>query len=236
MFPSPAEWCSSILSTLPVLDLACYASTLARKKLGTAGPLPREGRAHPLVSRAAFNTRLRQIQVSQLMLPPGDRLAVDLQSVVARASIAVEAMRGWCSEVNPGVRLAVDCKKRVGNELNRATDSHTMGNHRRGRFANSERRLMFDVANSASQHREQKEPQRDPKKSEFLSEQFSPAWMLFFGPNSAPSSRRILLSNLARSPPVRISLAPPASLQFSGFSSSLREKGAFGRNLTLQVR
>jgi hypothetical protein len=31
----------------------------------------------------------------------GDRLAADLQSVVARASIAVEPMRGWCSEVNP---------------------------------------------------------------------------------------------------------------------------------------
>jgi hypothetical protein len=30
---------------------------------------------------------------------------------------------------------------------------------------------MFDVPNSASQRREQKEPQRDPKKSEFLSEQ-----------------------------------------------------------------
>jgi hypothetical protein len=34
---------------------------------------------------------------------------------------------------------------------------------------------------------------------------------------------------------VRIHLAPPASLQVSGFSSSLREKRAFGRNSALQV-
>src|SRR5216684_3992503 len=34
---------------------------------------------------------------------------------------------------------------------------------------------------------------------------------------------------------VRIQLPPPASLQFSGFSSSLREKRAFGRNPAPQV-
>jgi hypothetical protein len=39
---------------------------------------------------------------------------------------------------------------------------------------------MFDVANSASQHREQKEPQRDPKKSEFLSEQILSSMDAFF--------------------------------------------------------
>src|SRR5258708_7047056 len=39
-----------------------------------------------------------------------------------------------------------------------------------------------------------------------------------------------LLPRLQSRLSVRIPLAPPASLQFSGFFSSLREKRAFGRN------
>jgi hypothetical protein len=64
---------------------------------------------------------------------------------------------------------------------------------------------MFDVPNSASQRREQKEPQRDPKKSEFLSEQilFSMDFLRAeycakLGTNSAIESRKVTAgSNLA---------------------------------------
>jgi hypothetical protein len=45
-----------------------------------------------------------------------------------------------------------------------------------------------------------------------------------------------LLPGLQSRPSVRIHLAPPASLQFSGFSHQLREKRVFGRSPTLQVR
>jgi hypothetical protein len=54
-----------------------------------------EDRTHPSRESAVFAERLRQIEVPVDVAVAGDRLAADLHSVVARASIAVEPMRGW---------------------------------------------------------------------------------------------------------------------------------------------
>src|ERR1700675_3099040 len=69
------------------------------------------------------------------------------------------------------------------------------------------------LPNSAHQRSEPREPERS-EESEFLANNFSSAWMLFFGPNSAPlgtnSARRIL--NESRG--FQIPPSPPASPRF----------------------
>src|SRR5271169_6266414 len=85
---------------------------------------------------------------------------------------------------------------------------------------------MSDVAEHRPSSWRTKRTGESRSRAESQANKFSPARMLFVGPNSAPNSGQIVPIETLAAPGVRIHPASPPSLRFEAFSRDDRKKPA----------